>query len=215
MKRAGNLYQKISELSNLQLAFWRAQRGKSGREDVIRFRDNLDEELQQLALEIQNGTVAIGDYHYFTINDPKKRTICAASFRERVLHHAIMAVCDEEFERFQIYDSYASRKGKGVDACFKRTQEFCGKYRWFVKLDIHKFFDSVNHDILLRLLNRRFKDPRLLYLFSSIIDSYETTANCGIPIGNLTSQYFANLYLGQMDPLIKDEWKVPGYAIYG
>lgn len=214
MKRAGNLYQKISTRENLELAFWRAQRGKSDRGDVIGFRENLEEELSSLAHDIEDGTVAVGDYHYFTINDPKKRTICAASFRERVLHHAIMAVCDAEFERYQIYDSYASRKEKGEDACLKRTQEFCGKYGWFLKLDIHKFFDSVNHGILMNLLDRRFKDPQLLYLFSRIIDSYETTSNCGLPIGNLTSQYFANLYLGLMDHLIKDRWKIPGYVRY-
>jgi len=214
MKRAGNLYHRISERGNLELAFWRAQRGKADREEVMRFRENLDLELESLAHDIRMGTVAIGDYHYFTINDPKKRTICAASFRERVLHHAIMAVCEAEFERYQIFDSYASRKGKGLDACLKRSQEFCRKFGWFMKLDIHKFFDSINHNVLLNLLNRRFKDGELLYLFSRIIDSYETTSGCGVPIGNLTSQFFANLYLGEMDHLVKDRWRIPGYVRY-
>ena len=214
MKRAGNLYRKISNRENLELAFYRAQRGKASRGDVIRFRENLDEELRALSQDIEEGTVSVGDYHYFHIHDPKPRTICAACFRERVLHHAIMAVCDGEFERYQIYDSYASRVGKGVDACLKRTQEFAGKFGWFMKLDIHKFFGSVNHDILLELLNRRFKDPELLYLFSRIVESYETTPGCGLPIGNLTSQYFANLYLGLMDHLIKDTWRIPGYVRY-
>lgn len=214
MKRSGNLYDQIGERFNLELAYWRAQRGKSHKSEVQMFREHLDEELERMRIELQDGTVYFGDYSYFTIYDPKERIICAASFRERVLHHAIMAVCGSVFDKYQIDDSFASREGKGVDACLKRTCEFCRRYRWYLKLDVRKFFDSINHSVLKSLLNRRFKDQRLLGIFFKIIDSYETRDDCGIPIGNLTSQFFANLYLGGMDHMIKDRWRVPGYVRY-
>lgn len=214
MQRAGNLYPKIAELENLELAFWKAQRRKSARPDVQAFRANLSENLTLLREELLSGNVAFGNYRYFTIYDPKERVICAADFRERVLHHAIINVCEPVFERYQIFDSFACRKGKGLDACLARTREFCRKYPWFLKTDVHKFFDSVDHAVLLRLLARRFKDGRLLYLFSKIIESYETCPGKGLPIGNLTSQYFANLYLGVADHQIKEVWGVPAYVRY-
>lgn len=214
MQRAGNLYPKIAELENLELAFWKAQRRKSVRSDVQAFRANLSGNLRRLSEELLSGNVAFGNYRYFTIYDPKERVICAADFRERVLHHAVINVCEPVFEKYQIFDSFACRKGKGLDACLVRTREFCRKYRWFLKADVHKFFDSVDHTVLLRLLSRRFKDGRLIDLFSKIIESYETCPGKGLPIGNLTSQYFANLYLGVADHLIKDAWRVPAYVRY-
>lgn len=214
MRRAGNLYQKIAEPENLELAFWKAQRRKLARADVQEFRENLSENLTRLREELLSGNITFGNYRYFTIYDPKERVICAADFRERVLHHAIINVCEPVFEKYQIFDSFACRKGKGLDACLMRTREFCRKYRWFLKADVHKFFDSVDHDVLLRLLSRRFKDGRLIDLFSKIIESYETRPGKGLPIGNLTSQYFANLYLGFADHLIKDAWRVPAYVRY-
>ena len=123
-------------------------------------------------------------------------------------------VCEPVFERFQIFDSYASRPGKGIDACLKRAMEFCRKYRFFLKLDIQKFFDSIDHLVLMRLLWRLFKDVRLLNLLEQIIFSYETTPGHGVPIGNLTSQYFANLYLSPLDHLIKEQWRIGGYLRY-
>ncbi len=214
MRRAGNLYLKIAERENLELAFWKAQRRKSARSDVQVFRANLSENLTLLREELLSGNVAFGNYRYFTIYDPKERVICAADFRERVLHHAIINVCEPVFEKYQIFDSFACRKGKGLDACLARTREFCRKYPWFLKTDVHKFFDSVEHATLLRLLERRFKDGRLLNLFSKIIESYETRSGKGLPIGNLTSQYFANLYLGVADHQIKEVWGVPAYVRY-
>lgn len=159
MKRAGNLYQKIAEHENLRLAFWKAQRGKSGKHDILRYREHLDENLKQLRGELLNGDIDIGHYHYFTIYDPKERMICAADFRERVLHHAIINICEPYFEAYQIYDSYACRKGKGLDVALRRAQFFCRKFDWYLKLDVHKYFDSIEHDKLLCLLDRRFKDP--------------------------------------------------------
>lgn len=214
MKRIGNLYPKIAELDNLKLAYWKAKKGKSSKKEVIDFGHNLESNLTLLQKELLSYHVPMGDYHYFTIHDPKERVICAASFRERVLQHAIMNVCEPIFERYQIFDSFACRKNKGVDACLERTKYFCQKNTWFLKLDIHKYFDSIDHKILLNLLNCRFKDPYLLNLFSNLLDTYEVKEGKGIPIGNLTSQYFANLYLGLLDHQIKDVWHIKSYVRY-
>ncbi len=216
MKRVNNLYEKIASLENLKLAFWKAARGKSSRKDVQIFRERLEENLQQLKNDLDAGTVKVGDYHYFKIYDPKERVICAASFRERVLHHAILNVCEPVFERFQIYDSYACRKGKGALACVRRAQYFCGKYRFYLKLDVHKYFDSIRHSILKIELARKFKDKRLLDLFWKIIDSYcvPEKPEQGLPIGNLTSQFFANLVLAIFDHKLKEFFRVDGYLRY-
>jgi len=104
-KRVGFLIEKIADPDNLRLAFWKARKGKEDKEEVIDFRAKLDANLLSLRDELLNGTVEVGDYLYFTIHDPKERLICAASYRERVLHHAIMNICHPWFEKFQIYDS--------------------------------------------------------------------------------------------------------------
>lgn len=214
MKRTGNLYEKIAEPENLALAFWKAQRGKRARADVFAYRENLSENLSLLRSELLAENVPVGNYHYFKIYDPKERVICAADFRERVLHHAIINVCEPVFERFQIFDSYACRKGKGLHACIARARDFCRKNEWFLKLDVHKFFDSVNHFSLKEMLARLFKDEALLQLFGKIIDSYEVSRERGLPIGNLTSQFFANMYLGALDHYIKEKLHARSYVRY-
>lgn len=214
MKRASNLYQKIADIENLELAFWKAQRGKSGKNEVKRFRENLHENLSEIREEFLGGNVTLGNYHYFTIYDPKERIICAADFRERVIQHAVVNICEPYFEKYQIFDSFACRKGKGMDVCLARSLYFCRKFPWYLKLDIHKYFDSINHKILFTILNRRFKDPDLLNFFVRLIETYEVTSGCGLPIGNLLSQYFANLYLGVLDHQLKDIYHVPGYVRY-
>ena len=159
-------------------------------------------------------TLQIGDYHYFKIHDPKERLICAASFSERVLHHAVMNVCDPFFNRYQIFDSYACRKSKGTYAALDRARHFNHHFKWYLKLDVRKYFDSIHHGRLKRLLVKQFKDKSLLDLFNGIIDSYHVSDACGIPIGNLTSQYFANHYLAVADHFIKEELRIKGYVRY-
>jgi hypothetical protein len=123
-------------------------------------------------------------------------------------------VCHPVFERFQISDSYATRIGKGQNAALRRARLFQNTYPWFCKLDIRKYFDSISHSLLNQLLSKRFKDHRLLSLFSKIIDSYQVTQGNGLPIGNLTSQYFANFFLAHADHYIKEELRVPAYVRY-
>jgi len=213
-KRAGFLIENIADPDNLRFAFWKACKGKEDKEEVIDFRENLDANLLCLRNELLNGTVAVGNYHYFTIHDPKERLICAASFRERVLHHAVMNICHTYFEKFQIFDSYATRIEKGQYAALERAKFYSSNYQWFCKLDVRKYFDSIDHEVLYNKLILKFKDPFLLELFLRIIKSYQTTPNKGLPIGNLTSQYFANFYLGYADHFIKEKLQAIAYVRY-
>jgi RNA-directed DNA polymerase len=214
MKRESKLIGKIAEPENLRLAFWKARKAKDGKLDAECFRSRLDANLLSLRQQLLTGKVNVGNYHYFTIYDPKERLICAASFHERVLHHAIMNICHTNFEKFQIFDSYASRKDKGTYAALDRAKFFQRKYKWYLKLDVRKYFDSINHNILKQQIAKRFKDKLLLMIFNDIINSYQTTAGKGIPIGNLTSQYFANHYLAVADHFIKEKLNAPAYVRY-
>jgi len=222
MKRTGNLINNISELNNLQLAFWKSQRGKQSREEVINYRNNLQTNLLYLRKQILSGSIDVGNYHYFTIHDPKERTICAASFPERVLHHALINVCHPVFEKHQIYHSYATRIGKGTYKALARAKENQNKYKFYLKLDVRKYFDSISHKILYSKLETILKDPMLLYIFYQIIDSYRSNLSdtfkvsdrLGLPIGNLSSQYFANHYLASADHYIKNTLRIKGYVRY-
>lgn len=214
MKRAGNLISQITEYENLLLAFWKARKGKDGRPEVEEYRSNLNARLRELKVQILNAKTNVGNYHYFTIYDPKERMICAASFQERVLHHALMSVCHPVFEDFQLCHSYATRLNKGTYAALTEAKRNQNKYGWFLKLDVRKYFDSIDHGVLKSLLTRRFKDKIVLRIFDQIIDSYHTGDGIGLPIGNLTSQYFANYYLAFADRLVKHQLKMPGYIRY-
>lgn len=214
MKRANNLLRQITVLENLQLAFWKAGKGKRTASQVLEYTDNLDNNLQKLQAQIRTGLIDIGHYHYFKVYDPKERQICASSFQEQVLHHALMNVCHPCFERAQIFDSYASRPGKGLHAAVKRAAQFNRPGVWFLKLDIKQFFASIHHEVLKEQLRRLFKEPVLLDIFEKIIDSYEASPGCGMPIGNLTSQYFANHSLTGLDHFIKEKLKCAAYVRY-
>lgn len=214
MRRAGNLFERLIEPGNLVLAYLKARRGKSAKSEVREYGENLAAELSTLRRRLIDGLIGIGVYRFFKVRDPKERDICAAPFRERVLHHALMNVCESVLERSAIADSYACRKGKGSHAAVERAQSFARRNAWFLKLDIAKFFDSVDHAILEAQLARVIKDRRILALFGRILESYETAPGKGIPIGNLTSQHFANFHLGHLDRFVKETLRRPAYLRY-
>ncbi|MFN8348833.1 MAG: reverse transcriptase domain-containing protein [Spirosomataceae bacterium] len=214
MKRAGYLLESAADMDNLRLAYRKAQRGKSGKAEVLAFAQDLDKHLLSLREQILSEQVSVGNYRYFKVYDPKERQICAAAFSERVLHHALMNVCHPHFERIQIYDSYASRIGKGTYKGIERAQQMIKRYEWYLKLDFRKYFDSISHSILKSQLARLFKDQRLLRILYQIIDTYQTAPGRGVPIGNLTSQYFANHYLAVADHYAKEVLHVPAYTRY-
>jgi len=214
MKRAGHLIEKIADFDNLHVAYYKAQKGKADKREVIEYGKRLQANLQNLQAQILLGEAEVGGYHYFTIYDPKQRLICAAPFGQRVLHHALMNVCHPFFERAQIFDSYASRIEKGTYAALERAKHFIRRYQWFLKLDYRKYFDSLDHGVINSQLHALFKDRRLLNIFESIIASYGASPNKGVPIGNLTSQYFANHYLTGADHYVKEVLEIPAYVRY-
>ncbi len=223
MHRANDLLERIEDPDNLRLAFWKARKGKNWSEGVIRYRENLEDNLQLLRQQIQSGHVDVGHYHFFKIFEPKERQICAAAFSEQVLHHALMNVCDEYFEQAQVFHSYACRKGKGALAAVQKAQKLTRSRAWFLKIDVRKFFESIHHDVLKAQLARLFREDRLLYIFHQLIDSYDSGANStenlsmdkrGLPIGNLTSQYFANHYLAGLDHFIVSRLGIGDYVRY-
>jgi retron-type reverse transcriptase len=214
MKRHGYLFEPIIDIDNLRLAFYKAQRGKSSKKDIILFRKDLDKNLLRIHTVLKNDHYPFGNYHYFTIYDPKQRTICAAPFAERVIHHAIMNVCSIIFDNHQIPFSYACRTNKGTFAAIQQAASYQQKYKWYLKLDVRKYFDSIDHAVLVEQLQRVYKDEKLLYVLTQIIDSYHSRDDKGLPIGNLTSQYFANHYLSYADKQATEQLKIPAYIRY-
>lgn len=214
MKRAGRLMERIIDRDTLREAYARAARGKRSQRDAGMFGLRLEENLGELARHLAEGAYTVGPYRQFTIFDPKQRLITAPCFRDRVLHHAVMLVCEPLFERSLIADTFACRRGKGREAAVERARQFARQHGWFLKLDIRKYFDSIHHEILRARLARVFKDPRLLRLFDQIIASYSVAPGRGVPIGSLTSQHFANFYLGALDRLVKEQIRAPGYVRY-
>ena len=214
MKTWKNLMPLVAEMENLYNAFWKAKRGKEKKQEVQAYGDSLDENLYALSQQLETGEVTAGDYRFFKIYDPKERMVCAAPFAQRVLHHALMNVCGPLLDKKQIFDSYACRRGKGQYAALERAQMFHAKYKWCLKLDIRKYFDSIDHDILKQKLARTFSDCQLLNVLFKIMDSYESESGKGHPIGNLTSQYFANHYLCALDHCLYERLHVAAYVRY-
>ena len=214
MRRASHLFDSIACVENIKLAFYKAARGKRHKTVVQRFASRLDQNATSLVRDILNHRLTLGSYHQFVIRDPKERIITAPCFRERVLHHAIMNVCEPVFDSWQIFDSYACRRGKGREAAIRRAQRFSKRFEYCLKLDVRKYFDSIDHGVLICLLSERIKDQKLMRLLASLIQSFRVEIGCGLPIGSLTSQHFANFYLGCLDRFIKERLGVRGYVRY-
>jgi RNA-directed DNA polymerase len=214
MKRIENLLNLVADHENLRFAAWKAAKGKRYTEEVHAYFSKIDENILKLHQQILSDDIDVGNYRYFTVYEPKERQICASAFSEQVLHHALINICPPIFEKWQIFDSYASRKNKGTYAALAQAKAFSRSEQWFLKMDIRKFFASVHHDVLKAQLAKMFKDERLLAIFSKIIDSFEASPSRGLPIGNLTSQYFANHYLAALDHFIKERLQIKHYVRY-
>jgi retron-type reverse transcriptase len=159
-----------------------------------------------------------GKYRYFTITGPKPRVIAVAPFRDRVVHHALINILEPVFEKRFIYDSYATRKGKGVHKAIARAQSFLRKNPWYLKMDIRQYFASIHHETLIRLIHRVIKDPFIMELCGAIIGMAAgpdgVKGEAGLPIGNLTSQFFANVYLNAFDHYVQEVLRIPAYLRY-
>jgi hypothetical protein len=177
---------------------------------------DVEREVLNLQAELESRTYKPGEYRTFTIIDPKPRTISASPFRDRVVHHALCAALDPVFERYHIFDCHACRVGKGTVAAIRRAQHFARKFRYFAKLDVRHFFETADHQVLKHLVRRLVKDEGVLWLVDLFIDlgAPGSPQGKGLPIGNLTSQNFANLYLGPFDHFIKEDMHIRGYVRY-
>jgi len=231
MKRFGNLWQQIASFENLLLAARKAQRGKRFFEDVAAFNFSVERELLTLQRELQTKQYQPGPHKTFAIIDPKPRLISAAPYRDRVVHHALCNIIEPIFDRTFISDSYACRVGKGTHAAVDRLTQFIRRSRYVLKCDIRKYFPSIDHEILKEMIRRKIKCPDTLWLIDLIIDhagGYEDATflfpgddlftsherRRGLPIGNLTSQLFANLYLNDFDHWAKEKAGAAQYIRY-
>ncbi|MEM6402362.1 MAG: RNA-directed DNA polymerase [Cyanobacteria bacterium P01_D01_bin.116] len=231
MKRYGNLYPQIIELENLLLSARKAQKGKRFRYNVLDFNYHLESELIKLQKELTNKTYQPGNYRTFRLTNPKSRLISAAPYRDRVVHHALCNVIAPIFEKTFIYHSYANRVGFGTHRALKKFTHFARNSRYLLQCDIKKYFPSIDHIILKQLIRRKIKCRDTLWLIDAIIDNSNeqeavveyfpgddllTPVNRrrGLPIGNLTSQFFANIYLNSFDHFVKEQLKVRKYVRY-
>ncbi len=214
MKRAGRLWPQVIDRENLRLAFHKALRSKRGRSDARRFAENLEANLAEMSRGMTDGTYPVGRFHQFVIHDPKERIITAPCFAERVLHHAMTNVTEPVFERWLIDDTFACRKFRGRIAAITRAREFARRFPYFLKIDVHKYFDSIVHDRLLAGVQRLFKDRQVLLLYDRVVRSFRGPLGRGLPIGSLTSQHLANFFLGALDRFAKETLRVDGYVRY-
>lgn len=207
------MYSKIYDFKNLYDAYKRASKSKRYKSEVLDFSYNLEENIIHLQNELIWKTYKVGQYNKFTIHDPKKRQVVALPFRDRVVQNALNAVIEPIFDKRMISDSYACRVGKGTHATARRTSYFIGKTsnKYYLKADVKAYFSSININILKPLIYRYVKDRDVLWLINEILLSSPSN---GIPIGNLMSQLFANVYLHELDHYVKNNLGVKCYLRY-
>lgn len=214
MKRSRLTLAEVATWDNLMQAFGQAALGKGGRADVEAYRNSLEVELVALRDGLLVGSYPLGAMRQFRIHDPKPRLIHAPCFAERVLHHALVAKMGPVLEQTLIYDTYACRQGKGALAEVRRLQAHARRWPWYAQIDIRHYFPSIDHDVLMGQLRRKFSDHDLLNFVKRILATGTQTPGHGLPIGALTSQTFANFYLGPVDRLVSDHKSARGYVRY-
>lgn len=233
MKRVGNLYHLVYDFNNLFLAARKAQKGKRFTAGCRDFNLDLEKNLLSIQKELKEKTYRPGPYNRFKIYEPKERIISAAPYRDRVVHHALVNIIEPLFDRGMIYDSYANRREKGTHKAVERFTEFSRKRRYVLKMDVVRYFPNVDHEILMEAMERRIKDRDILRLTKVILDSGREPEGHGsfsyfpgdglfsplerkrgLPIGNLTSQLFANIYLDGFDYYVKEKLQCRHYIRY-
>jgi len=230
MKTYNNLYPKIYNLSNLILAWRKARKGKTKKKYVIEFEKDLIKNLLNLQKELKGKTYCPKPLVTFILRDPKTRKISKSAFRDRIVHHALHNVIEPIFDRIFIYDSCANRLGKGNLFALERFYKFIRKisgngiiienefednnfvYGYCFKADIKHYFDEVEHEILIEIIKRKVRDEKVIWLIKQILGNGFTKK--GMPLGNLTSQFFANVYLDKFDKFVKHTLKAKYYIRY-
>ena len=217
-----DLWKELYSYDNLLLAYKKARKHKTLKQYVIDFEKNLKHNLLMLQVELQLKSYRPKPLETFIIRDPKTRKISKSDFRDRVIHHALCDIIEPIFDRTFIYDSYANRLGKGTLKaiqrfdCFKRKVSKNNSLNCHIlKADIRHYFETVSHKILLSTINKRIKDKNILWLIKIILENHKTDLEGkGMPLGNLTSQFFANVYLNELDYYVKNELSAKYYIRY-
>lgn len=232
-KKYDNLYPQVCSLLNLWQGFEKASKGRRSRPSVVGFEYELEKELVALRDELEQETYHPGGYCNFPVHEPKRRIISAAPFRDRVVHHALINVIGPLLERKFIFDSYANQVGKGTHRALDRCTYFMRRNEYVLQCDIKQFFPSIDHAVLREILARTIGDERVMRLTDKILasgrgildDEYDmvyfpndnlfaASRFRGLPIGNLTSQFWANVYLNELDQFVKRTLKVRAYLRY-
>ena len=230
-RRADHLFPRIASFTALEAAARRAARGKRRKPGVAAFLARLEHEVLRLEHALLAGTWRPGRYVEIAVRDPKPRMVSAAPFRDRVVHHALCTVIGPLFERGFIFDSYANRRDKGTHRAVARYERFRSRFAQVLRCDLYRYFPAVDHEILKMDVRRRIRCERTLWLVDAIIDgSNPQEPVCryypgddlftpferrrGLPIGNLTSQLFANVHLDGLDHFVKEVLRAPGYLRY-
>lgn len=227
------LYDQLTSWANLFLAYRRASKGKRGQPAVAAVEHNLEERLIELQEELRSYTYRPGPYSSFYIHEPKRRLISAAPFRDRIIHHALCSVIEPIFERTFVADSYANRRGKGTHRALNHAQELTRRFPYVLQCDVRQFFPSIDHAILHDIVARKITDSGVLWLVDRILeggedvlkeeyemvyfpgdDLFAVNRPRGLPIGNLTSQFWANVYLNPFDHFVKRALRCQGYVRY-
>lgn len=226
MKVYKNLFEKIISPENLFSAWDVFKSDKRNRYDVQQFEWSLEQNIFQLRHELKNKTYKHGPYTGFYIRDPKQRHIHKALVRDRILHHVVFSLINPIFEETFISTSFSCRIGYGthrgiavLEKMARRIYKNGTSSCFILKCDIQKFFDSVDHNVLLSILRKRIKDEDVMWLLQEVIESYSSSRSTifekrGLPIGNLTSQLFANVYMNEFDQFMKNSLKVRNYVRY-
>jgi hypothetical protein len=214
LKRIGNLYDKIISIENLELADKRAQKGKHKQKSVIKHNKNREENILKLHNLLKNKQYKTSDYHLFNLYEPKKREISSLPYYpDRIVHHAILNQLELIFTNCLISQTYSCIKKRGIHKCLRDVNKALKdkiSTTYCLKIDIKKFYPSIDHAILKQKLRTKLKDKDLLYLLDEIIDS----CNKGVPLGNYLSQWFANFYLNSFDHWLKEKIKIRYYFRY-
>ncbi|MBI2109660.1 group II intron reverse transcriptase domain-containing protein, partial [Candidatus Woesearchaeota archaeon] len=215
-------YQRLCSYENLELAYKKARRRKTKKFYVLEFEQNLTENLLKLRTELLLHSYRPKPLKTFVVRDPKTRKISKSDFRDRVVHHAIINIIEPIYEQVFIQDSYANRKNKGTLAATDRFDKFKRKVTsnfknkaYCLKADIKHYFDNVDHKVLISIIRRKIKDDKIVWLIWQILENFDSKLkDKGMPLGNLTSQFFANVYLNELDQFVKHKLKAKYYLRY-
>ncbi|MBL7147776.1 MAG: helix-turn-helix domain-containing protein [Nanoarchaeota archaeon] len=216
------LYNILCSHYNLKIAFEKARKRKTKKQYVSEFEGNLRNNLIKLHEELVSQTYKPQPLKTFILRDPKTRKISKSHFKDRVIHHALCNIIEPIFDKTFIYDSYANRRTKGTHKAIQRFDYFKRKASknntktcFVLKADIKHYFETVNHNILVNIIKRKIKDKKVIELIKTILSNYNTKIKSkGMPLGNLTSQFFANIYLNELDQFVKHKLKAKYYIRY-